>query len=774
MNLWKEHIGNTDRPGNFIIEDKGNLGTKLTYCDQSLVNRVYWVKIGENGISGINGYVPAYVREACAEYFTNKVNEIAKEVPQTELPKEESELDSAECHGMEEYSKDDLEKVKGKTKENEELAGREVKDDELVQDELKYKKNESRKRSKGLYLCNECHKTFTGSKANHPCKGGLIETIVSENEYFGRDIGVKGVFEVQYKLDGKTQNIRVIAYDEGDAKRYVEKIKVGSKVVKTRKIRESRVKEDKIPGGLGDNKKDSQFDQTQLEMGVKVEMEHTNDPKKAREIAKDHLTEDPKYYTKLAKMEAGGCDESKRVNEGVRWVRSYEEGGVLTSDSGFEAQLDTGKVQVTVVSSSKDLAESVSEFLMQKINDDWDDETNESKVNERYDPKSTARTTVEELISDMVSSTGMSYEDAVDILRDSIPNESWVADREARKGDAKEGKVALDKDSESTKIKKLTEGVDELIDEMDDIPVSDRKAVRKAIQNNVIKNEWPTEEVMIDELSQLEDFIDPTGLDEDIDIKMAYLKYVLVPKALSGVNEAKKSSNEGLIRLEKLVNKAIKNPDSLTSEEGDELSKLIGKEDSSYKDERKSGVNENEGMKPASKEEAGKYYARELVKHLEKMDKLTDEEKELLNKAKKELDESKVEEGLFSAGKNYFIPNPVDGKRGEHGAIRAALQKAVDSGLAKGVKVTDAGFTISGVKDPSAINKLMPSGVSVMRESVVNEEFHTSITPGQKQETPEERKRREALVSAAAKAVEGMGEDELEAYAEQIKKRSGK
>lgn len=473
-------------------------------------------------------------------------------------------------------------------------------------------------------------------------------------------------------------------------------------------------------------------------------------------------------------MEAGGCDESKRVNEGVRWVRSYEEGGVLTSDSGFEAQLDTGKVQVTVVSSSKDLAESVSEFLMQKINDDWDDETNESKVNERYDPKSTARTTVEELISDMVSSTGMSYEDAVDILRDSIPNESWVADREARKGDAKEGKVALDRDSESTKIKKLTEGVDELIDEMDDIPVSDRQAVRKAIQNNVIKNEWPTEEVMIDELSQLEDFIDPTGLDEDIDIKMAYLKYVLVPKALSGVNEAKKSSNEGLIRLEKLVNKAIKNPDSLTSEEGDELSKLIGKEDSSYKDERKSGVNENEGMKPASKEEAGKYYARELVKHLEKMDKLTDEEKELLNKAKKELDESKVEEGLFSAGKNYFIPNPVDGKRGEHGAIRAALQKAVDSGLAKGVKVTDAGFTISGVKDPSAINKLMPSGVSVMRESVVNEEFHTSITPGQKQETPEERKRREALVSAAAKAVEGMGEDELEAYAEQIKKRSGK
>lgn len=36
--------------------------------------------------------------------------------------------------------------------------------------------------------------------------------------------------------------------------------------------------------------------------GVKVEMEHTKDPKVAGRIAKDHLTEDPKYYTKLAKL----------------------------------------------------------------------------------------------------------------------------------------------------------------------------------------------------------------------------------------------------------------------------------------------------------------------------------------------------------------------------------------------------------------------------------------------------------------------------------------
>lgn len=38
--------------------------------------------------------------------------------------------------------------------------------------------------------------------------------------------------------------------------------------------------------------------------GIKIEMEHTNNKSKAKEITMDHLFEDPKYYTKLKKMEA--------------------------------------------------------------------------------------------------------------------------------------------------------------------------------------------------------------------------------------------------------------------------------------------------------------------------------------------------------------------------------------------------------------------------------------------------------------------------------------
>lgn len=60
---------------------------------------------------------------------------------------------------------------------------------------------------------------------------------------------------------------------------------------------------DQIPGGLADKKTDADFDPKAVKMGQKVEMEHTNDPAKAREIARDHLVEDPNYYIKLAKME---------------------------------------------------------------------------------------------------------------------------------------------------------------------------------------------------------------------------------------------------------------------------------------------------------------------------------------------------------------------------------------------------------------------------------------------------------------------------------------
>jgi len=66
---------------------------------------------------------------------------------------------------------------------------------------------------------------------------------------------------------------------------------------------------DKIPGGKADKKSPSDFDPKQLKVGIEVEMEHVDSRDAAREIAMDHLAEDPNYYKKLYKADI--LDEPK-------------------------------------------------------------------------------------------------------------------------------------------------------------------------------------------------------------------------------------------------------------------------------------------------------------------------------------------------------------------------------------------------------------------------------------------------------------------------------
>lgn len=91
--------------------------------------------------------------------------------------------------------------------------------------------------------------------------------------------------------------------------------------------------EDAIPGGKADGRPDSDFDADALAEGVQVELEHTDDPDMAREIAKDHLAEDPEYYVKLRKVEKHSehWDESKhpRAKDG-----KFGKGGGGSSSAG--------------------------------------------------------------------------------------------------------------------------------------------------------------------------------------------------------------------------------------------------------------------------------------------------------------------------------------------------------------------------------------------------------------------------------------------------------
>ena len=90
----------------------------------------------------------------------------------------------------------------------------------------------------------------------------------------------------------------------------------------------------KIPGGLTSGLKGNMKDaheaiakkhgvpletiESQIEKGIKVELEHTTSKKIAHEIAMDHVWEDPEYYDKLSKIEEAkkkaGTESSKEKN----------------------------------------------------------------------------------------------------------------------------------------------------------------------------------------------------------------------------------------------------------------------------------------------------------------------------------------------------------------------------------------------------------------------------------------------------------------------------
>jgi hypothetical protein len=62
-------------------------------------------------------------------------------------------------------------------------------------------------------------------------------------------------------------------------------------------------KKDLLPGGKADNVPDREISQKALAEGVQHEHEHTDNGQIAKEIAKDHLSEDPRYYEKVREVE---------------------------------------------------------------------------------------------------------------------------------------------------------------------------------------------------------------------------------------------------------------------------------------------------------------------------------------------------------------------------------------------------------------------------------------------------------------------------------------
>lgn len=126
---------------------------------------------------------------------------------------------------------------------------------------------------------------------------------------FTKNIFKKRLKEIIKKINGKH-----VVYPKKGGKRLGTHDSYKSALRQLRAIERSKNEsQDLIKGGLSDKLSLSNIAKKhnvtvkslidQLKMGIEIEFEHTNDIKVATEIAMDHLVEDPKYYTKLQKME---------------------------------------------------------------------------------------------------------------------------------------------------------------------------------------------------------------------------------------------------------------------------------------------------------------------------------------------------------------------------------------------------------------------------------------------------------------------------------------
>jgi lipocalin len=136
---------------------------------------------------------------------------------------------------------------------------------------------------------------------------GIARSVSPDNKTLKVSFSPFGLFEGEYKIKSVDPDYTKAVVQGGKTtwvlvrpkKRYMyDNDDYGSIVGAMEK------RKDMIPGGLADKKLVKDFDQKALREGMKVELEHTNDPLIAREIAMDHLAEDSSYYQKLKLVES--------------------------------------------------------------------------------------------------------------------------------------------------------------------------------------------------------------------------------------------------------------------------------------------------------------------------------------------------------------------------------------------------------------------------------------------------------------------------------------
>ena len=133
-----------------------------------------------------------------------------------------------------------------------------------------------------------------------------------------------------------------------------------------------KLNEDLIPGGKGDNKTPEDIAKKhgvpvedikkEIELGIKTEMEHTGDEKKAREIATDHTEEHPKYYSD---KKHGLNANEKKLDESVT-PQQMKTANDKVIKSGVEAAKDKADKAKLEAQAATDQAKNIQTTQIKK------------------------------------------------------------------------------------------------------------------------------------------------------------------------------------------------------------------------------------------------------------------------------------------------------------------------------------------------------------------------------------------------------------------------
>jgi hypothetical protein len=127
---------------------------------------------------------------------------------------------------------------------------------------------------------------------------------------------------------------------------------------------------DQLPGGIGDETTDEDVNERELAEGQKHEMEHTNDGALAREIARDHLTEDPEYYTHLKQVEGAAMYSYATPVEAA--AHGYAVGALVSPDGTWrEAKGAHADVAQQVILEREGYTMRPFEALQHLLGDGW-------------------------------------------------------------------------------------------------------------------------------------------------------------------------------------------------------------------------------------------------------------------------------------------------------------------------------------------------------------------------------------------------------------------